>query len=56
MYKVLVNHLGGLRLPGKSVVRLTDRGRKIKLNFVIFLYLRAFKISCSVELSMEKVL
>ena len=24
MYKVLVNHLGGLSLPRKSVVRLTD--------------------------------
>ena len=24
------------------------------LNFFIFLYLRAFKISCSAELSMEK--
>ena len=24
MHKVLVNHLGGLRLPRKSVVRLTD--------------------------------
>ena len=25
MYEVLVNHLGGLSLPRKSVVRLTDR-------------------------------
>ena len=25
MHEVLVNHLGGLRLPRKSVVRLTDR-------------------------------
>ena len=25
MHKVLVNRLGGLRLPRKSVVRLTDR-------------------------------
>ena len=25
MHKVLVNHLGGLSLPRKSVVRLTDR-------------------------------
>ena len=25
MYEVLVNLLGGLRLPWKSVVRLTDR-------------------------------
>ena len=27
-----------------------------KPNFLIYLYLRAFKISCSVELSMKKVL
>ena len=26
------------------------------LNFLIFLHLRAFEISCSAELSMEKVL
>ena len=25
MHEVLVNHLGGLSLPRKSVVRLTDR-------------------------------
>ena len=25
MHEVLVNRLGGLSLPGKSVVRLTDR-------------------------------
>ena len=25
VHEVLVNHLGGLSLPGKSVVRLTDR-------------------------------
>ena len=25
VHKVLVNHLGGLSLPRKSVVRLTDR-------------------------------
>ena len=25
MHEVLVNHLGGLSLPWKSVVRLTDR-------------------------------
>ena len=25
MHEVLVNHLGGLSLPSKSVVRLTDR-------------------------------
>ena len=39
MHEVLVNRLGGLSLPGKSVVRLTDRpdmnldvypGRKIQ--------------------------
>ena len=27
---------------------------KKKLNFLIFLYFQAFKISCSVELSMKK--
>ena len=27
-----------------------------KLNFLIFVYLQAFKSSCSVDLSMEKVL
>ena len=29
---------------------------KKKLNFLIFLYLQAFKISCLAELSMKKVL
>ena len=42
MHKVLVNRLGGLSLPRKSVVRLTDRpnmsiavnpGRKTTTNF-----------------------
>ena len=28
MHEVLVNHLGGLSLPRKSVVRLTDRPDK----------------------------
>ena len=41
MHKVLVNHLGGLSLPRKSVVRLTDcpdmtldvyRGRKTTIQ------------------------
>ena len=29
MHKVLVNHIGGLSLPRKSVVRLTDRPNMI---------------------------
>ena len=42
MHKVLVNHLGGLSLPRKSVVRLTDhpdmtldvyRGRKTTIQY-----------------------
>ena len=52
MHEVLVNRLGGLSLPGKSVVRLTDRpdmtldvyrGRKTTMQqhffyFVLCLY------------------
>ena len=50
MHEVLVNRLGGLSLPRKSVVRLTDRpdmtldvyrGRKTtmqQLSFVCFVY------------------
>ena len=45
MHKVLVNHLGGLSLPRKSVVRLTDRpdmtldvyrGRKTTMQHVTY--------------------
>ena len=44
MHEVLVNRLGGLSLPRKSVVRLTDRpymtldayrGRKTTIQFVL---------------------
>ena len=46
MHEVLVNRLGGLSLPRKSVVRLTDRpdmtldvyrGRKTTMQLVILL-------------------
>ena len=51
MHEVLVNHLGGLSLPRKSVVRLTDRpdmtldvyrGRKttIQYNNDMIMYVR----------------
>ena len=37
-----------------SITGLSELVKKV--NFLIFLYLCAFKISCSAELSMEKVL
>ena len=46
MYEVLVNRLGGLSLPRKSLVRLTDRpdmtldvyrGRKTKCNIKTYI-------------------
>ena len=49
MHKVLVNHLGDLSLPRKSVVRLTDRwgfpnekknSIDICLFFVLMLYIK----------------
>ena len=49
MHEVLVNRLGGLSLPRKSVVRLTDRSdmtldvyrdRKTTIQQQIFLYTR----------------
>ena len=39
-----------------SILGLSESEKKTELNFLIFLYLWAFKISCSVELSMKKVL
>ena len=47
MHKVLVNRLGGLSLPRKSVVRLTDRpdmtldvyrGRKTTIQQVLYTF------------------
>ena len=47
MHEILVNRLGGLSLPRKSVVRLTDRpdmtldvycGRKTTMQHIIFLF------------------
>ena len=47
MHEVLVNHLGGLSLPRKSVVRLTDRpeltldvyrGRKTTIQHTAFCF------------------
>ena len=52
MHEVLVNRLGGLSLPRKSVVRLTDRpdmtldvyrGRKTTIQYNTNTTLRAFK-------------
>ena len=53
MYEVLVNRLGGLSLPRKSVVRLTDRpdmtdvyrGRKTTMQQQIILFVRYFRLS-----------
>ena len=57
MHEVLVNRLGGLRLPRKSVVRLTDRpdmtldvyrGRKTTIHQQCdfkFLKIKAFKFN-----------
>ena len=58
MHEVLVNHLGGVSLPRKSVVRLTDhpdmtldvyRGRKttIQIQFKIVPYLFSYKTGFS---------
>ena len=40
MHEVLVNRLGGLSLPRKSVVRLTDvyRGRKTSMQYNCYNY------------------
>ena len=47
VHEVLVNRLGGLSLPRKSVVRLTDRpemtldvylGRKTTMQLFLFIY------------------
>ena len=55
MHEVLVNRLGGLSLPRKSVVRLTDRpdmtldvyrGRKTTIQQQQYLNLDVCKISC----------
>ena len=61
MHEVLLNRLGGLSLPEKSVVRITDRpdttfdvyhGRKTiqqynisRLSFFIFIFLLSGKLS-----------
>ena len=37
-----------------SILGLSEPEQKIPLNFLIFLYLRAFKISCSAKLSTKK--
>ena len=54
MHEVLVNSLGGLSLPRKSVVRLTDRpdmtldvyrGHKTTMQHNLFLYLSITRIT-----------
>ena len=56
MHEVLVNRLGGLSLPRKSVVRLTDhpdmtldvyRGRKTTTTLTIFIALSDKEFLCS---------
>ena len=34
MHEVLVNHLGGLSLSRKSVVSVTDPGRRFRVHFI----------------------
>ena len=55
MHEVLVNRLGGLSLPRKSVVKLTDRpdmtldvyrGRKTTKQQQPYLSLNAYIVSC----------
>ena len=63
MHEVLVNRLGGLSLPRKSVVRLTDRpdmtfdvyrGRKTTMQQQQCQQLWAGKIALSALLSLQK--
>ena len=59
MHEVLVNHLGGLSLPRKSVVRLTYRNGKLMLvNATMTLRYRtkcqSFKVSASFKIQKKK--
>ena len=63
MHEVLVNRLGGLSLPRKSVVRLTDRpdmtldvyrGRKTTIQPTNQLYVNAYVVMDAVSLPAHK--
>ena len=62
VHEILVNRLGGLSLPWKSVVRLTDRpdmtidvyrGRKTAIQQQLLCYLGALVVQWSAELAVQ---